>query len=203
MKKHIFFDYGRTVVKHPAEADEIFTVRGVTDKAQIRHLQKIIFSMGNYLNRLDEGSMPREQYHSQLRRQLPRELLPVGLDAADYHIGELSVLPGMEELLKRLKKDGFHLYITSNMDGLHAPQMPSVPITRYFDGMIFSAELGLRKPQRAFFEAALARFNVSAEDVLFIDDLSENVEGAAACGIEGMIFRGDVREAEDFIYRKR
>lgn len=202
-KKHIFFDYGRTVVKHPAEADEIFTARGVTDPTLIRALQKSIFSMGDYLNRLDEGSLPRERYHEQLKKQLPQELLAVALDAADYHIGELTVLPGMEALLQRLRADGFRLYITSNMDALHAPQMPAVPITRCFDGMIFSAELGVRKPHKAFFEAALARFGVSARDVLFIDDLPENVAGAAACGIEGLIFRGDVCEAEAFIYRER
>ena len=203
MKKHIFFDYGRTVVKHPAEADEIFRARGITDAAQIRELQKSIFSMGNFLNRLDEESLPREAYHDQLKKLLPPHLLGVALDAADYHIGELVALPGMEALLQRLKKDGFSLYITSNMDALHSAQMPDVPITRYFDGMIFSAELKIRKPHKAFFEAALTRFGVKAEEVLFIDDLPENVAGAAACGIEGMIFGGDAHEAAAFIYQKR
>ena len=201
MKKHIFFDYGRTVVKHPAEADEIFTSRGITDTAVIRALQKTIFSMGDYLNRLDEGSMPRHVYHEQLKRQVPRDLLDVALSAADYHIGELAVLPGMEALLKRLRADGFKLYITSNMDTLHGAQMPEVPITHYFDGMILSGEIGVRKPAKAFFEAALSRFHLTAAECLFIDDLPENVAGAAECGIEGLVFKGNVDEAAIFIYK--
>ena len=199
MKRHIFFDYGRTVVKHPAEADEILLSRGITDATQIKALQKTIFSMGEYLNRLDEGSMTRDAYHEMLKKQLPESILPIALSAADYHIGELLPLPGMEQLLAKLKKEGFQLYITSNMDALHSAQMPEVPITRYFDGMIFSTELGVRKPDKAFFEAALARFGVTAEDCLFIDDLPENVAGAAACGIDGLIFRGNADEAMDFI----
>lgn len=73
----------------------------------------------------------------------------------------------------------------------------------FFDGMIFSAELGIRKPDTAFFKAALARFGVSAEETLFIDDLPENVAEATACGIEGLIFCGDAEEAKQFIYQKR
>ncbi len=202
MKTHIFFDYGRTVVKHPAEANEIFTSRGITNPAQIKALQKIIFSMGDYLNRLDEGSMPRHVYHEQLKKQIPADLLEVALGAADYHIGELTVLPDMEQLLAKLKRDGFKLYITSNMDALHSAQMPEVPITRYFDGMIFSGEIGVRKPAEAFFKAALGRFGLSPDQCLFIDDLAENVAGAAECGIEGLVFKGNVKEAENFIYKR-
>ena len=203
MRKHIFFDYGRTVVKHPAEADEIFLARGISDPMLIRELQKTIFSMGDYLNRLDEGSMPRHLYHEQLKKQIPEEMLGVALGAADYHIGELTVLPHVEELLAKLKQDGFKLYITSNMDTLHSAQMPDVPITRYFDGMIFSGEIGVRKPAEAFFKAALKRFGVLPEECLFIDDLAENVAGAAKCGIKGLVFRGDIEEAERFIYQNR
>ena len=200
MKKHIFFDYGRTIVKHPAEAEEIFIARGITDGATIRHLQKTVFAMGDYLNRLDEGSLTREAYHEQLKKQIPPALLSAALDAADYHIGELRPLPHMEALLARLKQDGFQLYITSNMDALHSAQMPEVPITRYFDGMLFSAEIGVRKPAVAFFKAALTRFEVAPDECLFLDDLAENVAGAEACGITGLVFRGDALEAEQFIY---
>ena len=202
MKRHIFFDYGRTLVKHPAEEDEIFLSRGITDTARIKELQKTIFSMGDFLNRLDEGSMPRCAYHEQLKKQIPPDLLSVALSAADYHIGELTALPDMEALLIKLKKDGFKLYITSNMDTLHSAQMRDVPITRYFDGMIFSGEIGVRKPSVAFFKKALERFSLSPEECLFIDDLAENVTGAAACGIKGLAFDGNAEKAERFIYRE-
>lgn len=199
-KPYIFFDYGRTVVEHPREALHILTERGITDADEVLRVRDIIFSMGSYLNDLDEGIMRREDYHASLKKQLPPHLLEAALGAADYHIGELQVLPGMEELLIRLKQKGFKLFITSNMDALHAPQMAQVPITKYFDGMLFSSEIKKRKPAVAFFEAALDRFGVAAEQCLFIDDLAENVAGAAKCGIKGLVFRGEAAEAERFIY---
>ncbi len=199
-KPYIFFDYGRTVVEHPGDADHILTERGITDPGELKTVRSIIFSMDRYLNDLDEGTLPREVYHETLKKQLPPHLLEAALGAADYHIGELRVLPGMEELLIRLKQKGFKLFITSNMDELHSAQMAKVPVTRHFDGMLFSSEVKARKPSSAFFKAVLERFGVKPEECLFIDDLAENVAGAAKCGIRGLVFRGDASEAERFIY---
>ena len=197
-KPYIFFDYGRTVVEHPGDANHILTERGIADP-DVKTVREIIFSMDRYLNDLDEGTLPREVYHESLKKQLPPHLLEAALGAADYHIGELQVLPGMEELLTRLKEKGFKLFITSNMDELHSAQMAEVPVTKYFDGMLFSSEVKARKPSAAFFKAALDRFGAKPEECLFIDDLAENVAGAAKCGIKGLVFSGDAAEAERFI----
>ena len=66
--------------------------------------------------------------------------------------------------------------------------------------LAISSQIKIRKPYEGFFNAALEKFNVKAEDCLFIDDLAENVEGAKECGIAGFVFKGIAKEAEDFIY---
>ena len=103
-------------------------------------------------------------------------------------------------LLSKLKNDGYNLYITSNMSEYHAKQIREMPITQYFKGMLFSAEIKVRKPYRKFFETALEQFKVNPAECLFIDDLAENVEGARECGIDGFVFKGNAKEAEAFIY---
>ena len=57
-----------------------------------------------------------------------------------------------------------------------------------FDPFLISCELGLLKPSREIFEAALASLGERAANVLFVDDIEANVLGARACGIEAAQF---------------
>ncbi len=79
-------------------------------------------------------------------------------------------------------------------------KMQTHKIAKYFDGMIFSAEIKTRKPQKTFFEAAFETFGVSPNECIFIDDLDENVIGARECGICSFVFCGNPYDAEKFIY---
>ncbi len=203
-RQHIFFDFGRTIVEHPEDGAGLRIVRatGVTDEADAARIRDVVFSAAKYANDLDDGSITREQYKALLRGDLPERLHEYALAAADYHISALPVLPGMLELLQKLKADGYKLYITSNLDEKHAGEMKDTVIAPYFDGMLFSSHIRIRKPHAAFFETALSRFGVKAEECLFIDDLTDNVAAAEVCGIKSLLFRGDVAEAERFIYEQ-
>ncbi|VXB18617.1 Hydrolase [Luteimonas sp. 9C] len=58
------------------------------------------------------------------------------------------------------------------------------PLFPMLDGRVLcSGSLGVRKPDRAIFEHALAHFDVSAREALFVDDLFVNVQGARAAGL--------------------
>jgi putative hydrolase of the HAD superfamily len=57
-----------------------------------------------------------------------------------------------------------------------------------FDELIFSAEVGLAKPDRRIYELALARLHVEPAEAIFIDDVPENVVAAQAIGMAGIRF---------------
>jgi putative hydrolase of the HAD superfamily len=59
---------------------------------------------------------------------------------------------------------------------------------RAFDHAVFSAELGLLKPQAGIYVACLHGLKVPAEKALFIDDNLANVEGARALGMHAVRF---------------
>ena len=62
---------------------------------------------------------------------------------------------------------------------------------RHFDEIIYSAALGVCKPDRVFFTSAQARMGVTAaQSILFVDDKSANVDGARICGWRSMLYRG-------------
>jgi len=61
----------------------------------------------------------------------------------------------------------------------------------HFDEIIYSAALGVCKPDRVFFTNAQARMGVSvAQSILFVDDSAANVDAARACGWRAMLYRG-------------
>lgn len=68
----------------------------------------------------------------------------------------------------------------------------------HFDEIVYSAALGVCKPDRVFFTNAQARMGVTAaQSILFIDDTAANVDAARACGWRAMLYRGpeSLREA--------
>lgn len=61
----------------------------------------------------------------------------------------------------------------------------------HFDEIIYSAALGVCKPDRVFFTNAQARMGVSAaQSILFVDDRASNVDGARMAGWRAMLYRG-------------
>jgi putative hydrolase of the HAD superfamily len=66
-----------------------------------------------------------------------------------------------------------------------------VGLGAHFDEIIYSAALGVCKPDRVFFTNAQARMGVlTAQSILFVDDAAANVDAARACGWRAMLYRG-------------
>ena len=61
----------------------------------------------------------------------------------------------------------------------------------HFDEVIYSAALGVCKPERVFYTNAQARMGVTvAQSILFVDDAAANVDGARMAGWRAMLYRG-------------
>jgi epoxide hydrolase-like predicted phosphatase len=57
-----------------------------------------------------------------------------------------------------------------------------------FEISIFSAEVGVRKPDPAIFEIMLERLGVKASEAIFIDDMEINASAARSLGMEAIHF---------------
>lgn len=69
-------------------------------------------------------------------------------------------------------------------------------LKNYFDGLIYSAQLGVKKPDQLFFEKAQKLLNVEPSQIAFLDDSAENVQSALRCGWVAKQYVGieDLRE---------
>ena len=66
------------------------------------------------------------------------------------------------------------------------------------DTVVYSHEVGVSKPDPRIYRLASERLAVAPEDMIFLDDVEENVDGARALGIRAVQFT-DTRQAIDEI----
>jgi putative hydrolase of the HAD superfamily len=66
-----------------------------------------------------------------------------------------------------------------------------------FDALIFSAEVGVMKPDPHIFHAALQAIGAQPGEAVFVDDVLENVEGAQAVGMQAIHFRSPEQAREE------
>lgn len=98
---------------------------------------------------------------------------------------------GMPELVERLHGAGVPLYIITNFgDEFWSMFRPTQPIFDRFEDILVSGVEKLIKPDPAIYRLALDRFGLEAAHTLFIDDVPENIAGAASVGIDGHVFTG-------------
>jgi HAD superfamily hydrolase (TIGR01509 family) len=95
-------------------------------------------------------------------------------------------------LVKDLKEHTDHqLYLLSNFDA-HAINTLALTYPEFFslfDGVIVSGQVGLLKPYPEMYRYLLQRYDLHAEDSLFIDDQYENVQGAEHVGIPCVLYK--------------
>lgn len=92
------------------------------------------------------------------------------------------------KLIKKLKKN-YKIFLFSNYIGeLLRTLLEKQKITDLFDEIIISSEHKLKKPDPKFFEVLLKKSGVSKDEILFIDDKLENINGAKDFGINAFQF---------------
>jgi len=69
---------------------------------------------------------------------------------------------------------------------IHKKVIPALGIedfhADYFDKVYYSHLIGYRKPNLDCYEYVMIDLGIKGEDILFIDDLKENIEGAKDAG---------------------
>jgi putative hydrolase of the HAD superfamily len=80
--------------------------------------------------------------------------------------------------------------ILTNLSAVHWPIAESYGLFDRVEHVVASYRVGAIKPDRDFFDCALAEVGADAAEAVFFDDNVVNVEGARAAGIEAHVVRG-------------
>ncbi|ATQ30793.1 HAD family phosphatase [Rhodococcus ruber] len=88
-------------------------------------------------------------------------------------------------LLDDLRAAGVPVALVSNAFGRDC--YAGFELTALADEVVISAEVGIRKPSRRIYALACERLGVAPEQAVMIDDLQQNLDGAARIGIAGVL----------------
>jgi 2-haloacid dehalogenase len=105
-------------------------------------------------------------------------------------------------LLGRVRSQGDKLYSITNFCAEKFDiARQHYPFLDWFDGIIVSGREGLVKPDPRIFSLFLTRFDLSAEETLFIDDSERNVAAARASGMRAIHFVEGVDLTQELMTR--
>ncbi|HLL42177.1 MAG TPA: HAD family phosphatase [Segetibacter sp.] len=92
------------------------------------------------------------------------------------------------EKLKETKK--FKIYALTNWSAETFPiALEKYQFLGWFDGVVVSGTEKKRKPFPEFYQILLDRYNVKAEEAIFIDDNIRNIDAAKQVGLDAIHFR--------------
>jgi putative hydrolase of the HAD superfamily len=111
------------------------------------------------------------------------------------HVG-----PDVVATLEALRNQGLRLGIVSNAayrPRLMVEQLAALGLAKYFDGVTFSSEVGVRKPHPAIYADALRKVGADPSRTLFVGDrVREDVQGPQAQGMRAVLTR-EWRQEDD------
>ncbi|NJN96285.1 MAG: HAD family phosphatase [Anaerolineales bacterium] len=91
--------------------------------------------------------------------------------------------------IQRLREAGYRTGLLSNFwDVARRLWVEVYPFIHLFDGVVISSEVGLMKPDPRIYHLAVESVGAIPAEALFIDDFSQNIEGAKAVGIQTVHF---------------
>ena len=95
------------------------------------------------------------------------------------------------EIFRQLKASGkYKIYALTNWQaGLFDIALVRYNFLHWFDGRVVSGEEKMKKPFPGFYQLLLNRYNVKAEEALFIDDNLRNIKAAEELGINCIHFQ--------------
>ena len=184
MHKNLVLDMGNVLVTY----DPVWVIQEYTED-WIKEIKDVMFYSGEWI-RLDAGLMSEEDA---LKAWMKRCSSPQVAELCkccfkNWDKFNMKKIPGVAEILKEEKEQGRKLYLLSNASMRLVPIWREVlPGSEYFDGIFYSAAFHCLKPQDIIYERFLKHFSLEAKDCFFIDDLTENIEGAKKAGLDGAV----------------
>ncbi len=212
MRLHLLFDLDRTLWDFDGNADR--TYRAMFEEFGLRNLCNVDYEVFHERYRVINDTL----WEAYRNGTLSKELLSVrrfsytleafGCDAespeiirlskrmGEYYVEEgtrqTGLMPGARELLEWLhpQKDKYSLsVITNGFSEAQLPKMKTAGIDKYFDYFFLSEDIGYMKPDRRFFDAAIAKMGVTPEQCIVIgDDYKVDILGAMSAGISQIYY---------------
>ncbi|MBF1211374.1 HAD family hydrolase [Granulicatella adiacens] len=187
--KNLVFDMGNVLIEWNSEK----ILQAITDDRKLQNLlRKEVFETGLWVQ-TDEGVKTREEMIEIVTAKIGEEYRNEITQLSRYWYKYVDVYTKVQDRIIELSKNGYNIYILSNTaytfyDLVKEGYLPAASIAK---GIVLSCEEKVLKPNEKIYNILLERYNLDPHDAMFFDDLSENIWGAARCGINGFVVENE------------
>ncbi len=185
MIKNIVFDVGMVLVDFKWR--QVMADVGCTSK-EIEVISAVMVN-GPMWNELDRGVMEEEDVISGMVAQLPGLEEKAWAFWKNIHL-TIEAFPYAENWVKGLQERGYHTYLLTNYPRSLYKNTAEQCFTflPYIDDALVSSHEKMTKPDKEIYERLLEKFDLKAEETVFIDDRLANIRGAETVGMKGIHF---------------
>ncbi len=167
-----------------------------------RQVQHDVGTWDTYLE-LERGNLEPDAFYREFCRRFNLEV-----DFEHFKNGWNACLAGpldgVEDIFARLSRE-LPLYALSNTNVMHTDHYLQWPLFQRFTKVLTSQDLRTRKPEPKIYQMALETMareqNVLPSQVLFVDDLPENLEAAKKAGMHAERSVYNSQELENILRR--
>lgn len=141
-----------------------------------------------YWDKMDEGIIMEEDAIREFIKAMPQyqEEIEIFWKHPEGFVQEYSYATPM---IQQLKKKGYKVYLLSNYPlGMYQVHWPMFSFFLEVDGYIVSAQECMKKPDERIYRLLCDRYQLKAEECLFIDDRQVNVDAAITMGMKSVLF---------------
>jgi putative hydrolase of the HAD superfamily len=185
--KNIIFDLGGVILN----IDYSLTVKAFA-QLNIPHFDSF-FSKAkqtNLFNLFEKGQVTSLEFRQRLRSELNCDLADDSIDNC-WNALLLDLPSERLQLLQKLKTT-HRTFLLSNTNEIHINRFNiylkeyfNIPnLSKYFEKMYLSYEVGMRKPDLEIFYKILNDNNLRSEETIFIDDSEQHLDAAKKIGID-------------------
>jgi len=192
--KNIIFDMGGVLI----DFNPRFSLRKfITDENDVDLILKEIFRHPDWA-KLDRGTLTVEEAVESACGRLPERLHDLLRRLLANWADEMPPITEMFPLVKELKSNGYGIYLLSNAPLNFHTYRGNIPGVEFFDGFVVSSDWLCVKPEPRIYEVLFEQFSLNPRECFFVDDMAENIAGAAAAGMPGHCFdHGDVNKLRE------
>jgi len=180
--RHVTFDWGG-----------VFTVGTFDGRSTARLAERYDLNVEDVrrhyfalVHHLEVGEWTLEVFWAEFGGRIGLGHVPYA-DFRDLYVGSVARNEPMYDLLARLPR-GVKVGLLSNNYPVVCDELRADPAFGRFDALVFSNELGHKKPHPASFTALEAAMGVPAGACAFVDDVQENIDAANLAGFHGILY---------------
>jgi len=152
-------------------------------------INEIIFRSTEWI-KLDMGTITQEEAYAEFCRKEP-EYRDIIIETVNRIPDMLTPIMPAIGVLPKVREAGHRLFYLSNYHReLSRYIQQKYDFFSLFDGGVFSCDVHMVKPDPGIYRYFLDKYSLNPQDCVFFDDTEENIRGAQASGMRGILFSG-------------